>query len=122
MAPEKSKKWFGQAVVLGLIVLGVLAFRHCDLGQYLSLEYIKSSQERFHALYQSHRLLVIAAYIYIAVTALSLPGAAVMTLAGGGHRPDTHRAGRYPGMGETRRAARHQQVDRSRRQHRVINI
>jgi uncharacterized membrane protein YdjX (TVP38/TMEM64 family) len=86
MAPEKSKKWFGKAVVLGLIVLGVLAFRHFDLGQYLSLEYIKSSQERFHTLYQSHRLLVIAAYmgIYIAVTALSLPGAAVMTLAGGG--------------------------------------
>ncbi|MFO7494905.1 MAG: hypothetical protein R6X05_04630 [Desulfobacterales bacterium] len=105
-------------------MLGVLAFRHFDLGQYLSLGYIKSSQERFHALYQSHRLLVIAAYmgICIAVTALSLPGAAVMTLAAGGHRPDTHRAGRHPGMGETRRAARHQQVDRSRRQHRVINL
>jgi len=86
MAQEKSKKWVGKAAVVGLIVLGVVAFRFFDLGQYLSLEYLKTSQERFHALYQSHRLLVIAAYmgIYIVVTALSLPGAAVMTLAGGG--------------------------------------
>jgi uncharacterized membrane protein YdjX (TVP38/TMEM64 family) len=86
MAQEKSKKWVGKAAVVGLIVLGILAFRYFDLGQYLSLDYIKSSQERFHALYQSHRFVVIAAYmgVYIAVTALSLPGAAVMTLAGGG--------------------------------------
>jgi len=55
------------------------------LGQYLTLEYIKTSQDKFHALYQSHRFGVIAAYmgIYIAVAALSLPGAAVLTLAGG---------------------------------------
>jgi len=85
-AQEKNKKWFGRAAVVGLIVFGVLAFRYFDLGQYLSLDYIKSSQERFQALYQSHRLAVIASYmgIYIVVTALSLPGAAVMTLAGGG--------------------------------------
>lgn len=86
MTQEKNKKWFGRAAVVGLIVLGIFAFRYFDLGQYLSLDYIKSSQEQFHALYQSHRLAVIAAYmgIYIVVTALSLPGAAVMTLAGGG--------------------------------------
>jgi len=85
-AQEKNKKWFGRAAVVGLIVFGVLAFRYFDLGQYLSLDYIKSSQEQFHALYQSHRLAVIASYmgIYIVVTALSLPGAAMMTLAGGG--------------------------------------
>jgi uncharacterized membrane protein YdjX (TVP38/TMEM64 family) len=72
--------------VVGLIVIGIVAFRYFDLGQYLSLEYIKASQEKFQTLYQSHRVLVIAAYmgIYIVVTALSLPGAAVMTLAGGG--------------------------------------
>lgn len=86
MAQEKSKKWFGKAAVAGLIVLGILAFRYFELGQYLSLDYIKASQEKFQALYQSHRVLVIAAYmgIYIVVTALSLPGAVVMTLAGGG--------------------------------------
>ncbi len=85
MNKEKSKKWIGKAAVVGLIVLGILAFRYFELGQYLSLDYIKSSQEKFQALYQSHRMLVIAAYmgIYIVVTGLSLPGAAVMTLAGG---------------------------------------
>ncbi|MFO7685192.1 MAG: TVP38/TMEM64 family protein [Desulfobacterales bacterium] len=86
MAQEKNKKWIGKAAVVGLIVLGIFAFRYFDLGQYLSLDYLKSSREKFQALYQSQRVLVIAAYmgIYIVVTALSLPGAAVMTLAGGG--------------------------------------
>jgi uncharacterized membrane protein YdjX (TVP38/TMEM64 family) len=86
MTQEKQQKWVAKASVVGLIVLGIVAFRYFDLGQYLSLEYIKTSQERFHALYQPHRLPVIAAYmgIYTVVTALSLPGAAVMTLAGGG--------------------------------------
>jgi len=83
---EKNRKWLGKAALVGFIVFGILAFRYFDLGQYLSLDYIKSSQTRFQMLYQSHRFAVIAAYmgIYIAVTALSLPGAAVMTLAGGG--------------------------------------
>jgi len=86
MTQEKRKKWGAKAAVVGFIVLGIVAFRYFGLGQYLSLEYIKTSQERFHALYQAHRLPVIAAYmgIYTLVTALSLPGAAVMTLAGGG--------------------------------------
>ncbi len=86
MAREKNKTWFGKAVVAALIVIGIFAFRYFDLGQYLSLDYIKSSQESVHLLYRSHRMVVIAAYmgIYIAVTALSLPGAVVLTLAGGG--------------------------------------
>lgn len=86
MGQQKRKKWLGKTLVVGLIVLGIAAFGYFDLGQYLSLEYIKASQERFDTLYQTHRLPVIAAYmgIYIVVTALSLPGAAVMTLAGGG--------------------------------------
>ncbi len=86
MEKGNPNKWIGKAAVVGLVVLGILAFRYLELGQYLSLDYIKASQERFQTLYQSHRVLVIAAYmgIYILVTALSLPGAAVMTLAGGG--------------------------------------
>lgn len=86
MAQQKRKKWLTKILVVGLIVLGIAAFGYFDLGQYLSLEYIKASQEKSQSLYQAHRLPVIAAYmgIYIVVTALSLPGAAVMTLAGGG--------------------------------------
>ena len=86
MTQAKSKKWVSKTVMVGLVALGIVAFRYFDLGQYLSLEYIKASQAKFHTLYLSHRFIVIAAYmgIYIAVTALSLPGAAVLTLAGGG--------------------------------------
>lgn len=72
--------------MIGVILLGIVAFRYFELSQYLTLSYIKESQQEFHALYLSNRGLVIAAYmgIYVAVTALSLPGAAVLTLAAGG--------------------------------------
>jgi uncharacterized membrane protein YdjX (TVP38/TMEM64 family) len=85
MEQRKATNWIGKAAVVGAAILGIAAFQYFNLGQYLSLEYIKASQATFNDLYQSHRFLVIAAYmgIYIAVTALSLPGAAVMTLASG---------------------------------------
>ncbi|MBZ0154836.1 MAG: TVP38/TMEM64 family protein [Alphaproteobacteria bacterium] len=56
-----------------------------DFGDYLTLSYLKHSRERLEALYAGNRVSVIAGYmaVYILVTALSLPGAAVMTLAGG---------------------------------------
>ena len=68
-----------------LIVLSIAVFRYLGLEQYLTLEYLKQSQDRFAALYAARPLAVIAFYmlIYIAVTALSLPGAVIMTLAGG---------------------------------------
>ena len=71
-------------IVVAIIALVVL-FKVLDLGQYLTLDYLKASQDKFVQLYASHRLTVIATYmaVYIVVTALSLPGAAVMTLAGG---------------------------------------
>ena len=83
---NKEHKIIKKAAIVVLIGLGVVFFLYFDLGQYLTLDYIKASQERFQALYLSHRLGVIAVYmmIYIGVTALSLPGAAVLTLAGGG--------------------------------------
>jgi len=69
-----------------LVVLAVIAFKYFDIGQYLSLDYIKASQQKFHDLYLANRGLVIAGYmgVYILVAALSLPGAAVLTLAAGG--------------------------------------
>lgn len=74
-----------------LLLIGVLAclagaFFYWDLGQYLTLDYIKESQLRFQQIYEQNRLAVIGGYmaVYILVTALSLPGAVVMTLAGGG--------------------------------------
>ena len=73
-------------IIFSLIALAVILFKVFDLQQYLSLAYLKTQQENFVALYQARPFFVIAVYmsIYIAVTALSLPGAAVMSLAGGG--------------------------------------
>lgn len=73
----------GLVIALAIIVS---LFIYFDLSRFLTLDYIKESQARFQNLYQSHRFMVVSVYmiIYIVVTALSLPGAAVMTLAGGG--------------------------------------
>ena len=71
-------------LLAGIIAIGL--FHYFDLKQYLTLSYIKDSQEYFQELYAGNKLLVISSYmtIYITVTALSLPGAVIMTLAGGG--------------------------------------
>ena len=80
-----NKKIAKKIVVITAVVGVIVAFKILGLGQYFTLSYVKASQEKFAALYVNHRLMVIAAYmmIYILVTSLSLPGAAVMTLAGG---------------------------------------
>ena len=71
-------------IVIAFLCL-VAAFFALDLGQYLSLSYIKQRQTEFAALYANRPLFVIGVFFvaYVAVTALSLPGAAIMTLAGG---------------------------------------
>jgi uncharacterized membrane protein YdjX (TVP38/TMEM64 family) len=63
----------------------IAAYFFFDLGHYINLTYLKGSQERFRMLYGEHEVAVVAAYmvVYILFTALSLPGAAIMTLAGG---------------------------------------
>ena len=80
-----DKKLLQRLLIVAAIIVLVILFKVLDLGQYLTLDYLKASQDTFSQLYANHRLAVIGAYmaIYIVVTALSLPGAAVMTLAGG---------------------------------------
>ncbi len=73
---------------IGLVVVGgilIALFFIYDLQHYLTLDYLKVSQGKFIELYTSHTLLVMGCYVvlYILVTGLSLPGAVVMTLAGG---------------------------------------
>jgi uncharacterized membrane protein YdjX (TVP38/TMEM64 family) len=85
MEKNVSKKHLKKIIILLLILAFVVAYKVFNLGQYLTLSYIKASQEKFSLLYAEHQILVIAGYmvIYILVTSLSLPGATVMTLAGG---------------------------------------
>lgn len=68
--------------IIGCLIGGYFFF---DLGQYLSLEYLQASRERFKSLYEEHTVLVLGAYflIYVTATALALPAAAVLTLVGG---------------------------------------
>lgn len=67
-----------------IVILAVLFFA-LDLGQYFTLENLKGHQEDLNAYYLDHKLVMISTYFlaYVTVAALSLPGAAVMTLAGG---------------------------------------
>jgi uncharacterized membrane protein YdjX (TVP38/TMEM64 family) len=80
-----SGKNIKKIIIVLLIVAAIVIFNILDLGEYFSLSYIKQSQATFERLYSEQNVLVIATYmiIYIFVTSLSLPGAAVMTLAGG---------------------------------------
>ena len=72
-------------ILVGVVAAAAVAFFALDLGRFLSLDYLKQSQAQFATLVQSQPLLVAGSYfsIYVAATALSLPGAAIITLAGG---------------------------------------
>ena len=75
----------GKIAVVALIVVLVAAFLAFDLGRYLDLQYLKSRQADIDAFYRDHPVASLAAYFaaYVAITGLSLPGAAILTLAGG---------------------------------------
>ena len=71
-------------VALAAVAL-IAAFFIFDLGQYLSLDYLKSKHQLLLDFYAENKLLTILAFFatYVGVAALSLPGAAILTLAGG---------------------------------------
>ena len=73
--------------LLLLLVIAVLAsaFFAIDLGRYFSLDYFKSQQAAIEAYRAAHPGLTAGIFfaVYVAVTGLSLPGAAILTLAGG---------------------------------------
>ena len=77
----RSPKLF---VVL-LLALAIGAFVALDLGRFLSFEALKASQAGWAQLQAERPWTVAAVYfvLYVAATALSMPGAAVITLAGG---------------------------------------
>src|SRR5262252_8379259 len=77
-----NKNKLALAIVLLALVVAFFAF---DLGRFFSIDYLKSSQDEFAALYANHPAAVIGVFfaIYVAVTALSFPGAVPLTLAAG---------------------------------------
>lgn len=77
---KNSKLW------LVLLILPLIAaFFYFDLGQYLSLDYLKQQHQTITQFYAANTVLTIAVFfaLYVLITALSLPGAAIMTLAAG---------------------------------------
>ncbi len=72
-------------ILLAFIAAIVAVFIIFDLGQFLTLSYLRESREKFSLLYRDNRMMITGAYalIYIIATALSLPGATILTLAGG---------------------------------------
>ncbi len=74
-----------KAIVLAMIGALIVGFFWFDLDQLLTLEGLKAGLAQFDAWRQARPLLVGGGFLllYVAVTALSLPGAAVMTLAAG---------------------------------------
>jgi pyruvate/2-oxoglutarate dehydrogenase complex dihydrolipoamide dehydrogenase (E3) component/uncharacterized membrane protein YdjX (TVP38/TMEM64 family) len=72
-------------LLLAAVVCAIIVFVAFDLGRYLSLDYLKQSQAGFADQYAQRPQMVVATYfgVYVLVTALSFPGAAILTLAGG---------------------------------------
>jgi pyruvate/2-oxoglutarate dehydrogenase complex dihydrolipoamide dehydrogenase (E3) component/uncharacterized membrane protein YdjX (TVP38/TMEM64 family) len=75
----------GKLVVLAAIAMLIAAFFVFDLKQYVSLEYFQAKRALIDAYVQAHPLQAAATFfaIYVAVTGLSLPGAAILTLVAG---------------------------------------
>ena len=72
-------------LLLAAFVAVIAVFFAFGLDRYFSVEFFKSQQAAIDAYYRAHPLRAAGIYfaLYVAVTGLSLPGAAVMTLAGG---------------------------------------
>ena len=74
-----------KALLALLFIAAVASYFLFDLGQYLSLENFKAQQAEIVAAKNANPALYIAGFflIYVAVTGLSIPGAAIMTLIAG---------------------------------------
>ncbi len=72
-------------VLVGIVAVIVIVFFVFDIGQYLTLDYIKAQQHQVETIYAENRLATLAIFfiIYVIVTGASLPGAAIMSLAAG---------------------------------------
>lgn len=72
-------------ISLIVLALGILFVFAPDLQRILNLNYFKENQERFISLYQQNQALTLVLFFatYSLLTAISFPGATVLTLIGG---------------------------------------
>jgi uncharacterized membrane protein YdjX (TVP38/TMEM64 family) len=73
-------------LTLLILAAGLIgAFFYFDLGSYFTLQALKANRQELAVYHQRHRLVTVSVFlgIYIVQTALSLPGAAILSLAAG---------------------------------------
>jgi uncharacterized membrane protein YdjX (TVP38/TMEM64 family) len=73
-------------IILVLVgIVGIALFFWFDLQRFLTLDALKANRQSLLEFYADHRLLMVAGFmaVYIIQTALSLPGAAILSLAAG---------------------------------------
>ncbi|MBW1671194.1 MAG: TVP38/TMEM64 family protein [Deltaproteobacteria bacterium] len=81
----KNKNLLHKIILLIGLIVAVTFFYLFHLDRFLTLSYLKQYQNQLSFFYSNHTVLTTLIYmtIYIMVTSLSLPGAALLTLAGG---------------------------------------
>lgn len=75
-----------QKIIIALIIVtAVSLFFAFDLQRFLTLAALKANHQRLLEYYATHRLIMVSGFmaLYIIQTALSLPGAAILSLAAG---------------------------------------
>lgn len=75
----------GKLIVVAALAVGIGVFSYFDLGRFLSLNELKANRDQLLAFTEANFVLAAALFVgaYAAVVGLSLPGATIMTLAGG---------------------------------------
>ncbi|MBV5340081.1 MAG: TVP38/TMEM64 family protein [Deltaproteobacteria bacterium] len=78
MKPQKTILFFAAVILVTL-------FFYLDLGRFLTLAALKANRQTLLDYYTAHKLIMVAGFmaVYILQTALSLPGAAILSLAAG---------------------------------------
>lgn len=77
----RNKKLF----LLVLFILAIIALRFSPLGSLLTFENLKRNRQTLLSIVDAHYLPAVASFIavYVIATALSIPGAVILTLSGG---------------------------------------
>lgn len=80
-----NKKGSAKIILLCVIIVLLVAAYLLDVSQYLSIDFFKQQRTAIDELYQRRPGIVLLSYflVYVLVASLSIPGAVVLTLAGG---------------------------------------
>ena len=87
MPTSEAKSGLSAGKIAVILAIGVVvtAFFYFDLDRFLSLQALKDNRDDLLSFTETHSAVAAALFVlvYVAVTGLSLPGAVILTLAGG---------------------------------------